>query len=693
MSDVASVSRHASPPPPDDRLESWKEIAAYLKRDVSTVQRWEKKERLPIYRLPHDKLGSVFAFKRELDAWLNRGSHRLEKAEASPRWRRAVAASAERLAFLGAWLRGLLRGPDSRRSVLVLASLVTFAWWALVQRGPDSTPAVRRLSIPFATAPGERDPEPPTLALSPDGSRLVFRLGQEDYTGALHSRSLDRFEAAPIPGTEGGTMPFFSPDGRWLGFVSDRAIKRLAFAGGGATRIADVGNPFGATWGPDDEIIFTPLSYAGLHRVSAAGGPVTVLTTPDRQRREKSHRWPEFVPGARAVIFTTVKMDISSFDDADIEVLSLDTGARRRLIEGGSRARIAPNGSLVYVRGSALHAVPFDTRRLEVTGPPARVIDDLLPSNWLPHYTFSSDGTLVYVPSHGRKLGRELVWLDRQGQVAALPLPERVFRAPRLSPDGSRIAVQVEGANEQIWIHDLARGVFTQLTTVWDNEGPVWSPDSRYVAFASPRDGDQNIYVAAVDGSARVERLTVSAQTQGPVSWSPDGKWLAFVEWNPQQGDIWMLPMDGHRKPQPFLVSSANEEDAVFSPDGRSIAYTSNESGRFQVYVTSFPGPGAKLQVSIDGGTQPRWGADGREVYFRSGQMLMGVDISPAKPQRAGRPRILAEKAFDAGGLIANYDVTKDGRRFIMVRELPQPPISTLNVVLNWFTDLERRMQ
>lgn len=670
MSEVTAVSRHPAPPlPADDRLESWKEIAAYLKRDVSTVQRWEKKEGLPIHRLPHDRLGSVFAFKSELDTWLNRGSHRPETAEASPRGRRATA-------------------------VVALAALVTFAWWALGQRGPDSAPVVRRLSIPFATPPGERDPEPPTLALSPDGSRLVFRLGQEDYTGALHSRSLDRFEATPIPGTEGGTMPFFSPDGRWLGFVSDRAIRRVAFGGGAATRIADVGNPFGATWGLGDEIIFTPLSYAGLHRVSAAGGPVTVLTTPDRQRREKSHRWPEFVPGARAVIFTTVKTDISSFDDADIEVLSLDTGARRRLIEGGSRARIAPGGYLVYVRGGALHAVSFDTRRLEVTGLPARVIDDLLPSNWLPHYTFSSDGTLVYVPSEGRKLGRELVWLDRDGRVAALPLPERVFRAPRLSPDGSRIAVQVEGANEQIWIHDLARGVFTQLTTIWDNEGPVWSPDSRYVAFASPRDGEQNIYRVAVDGSAGVERLTFSAQTQGPVSWSPDGKWLAFVEWNPQQGDIWMLPMDGDRKPEPFLVSLAHEEDAAFSPDGRSIAYTSNESGRFEVYVTSFPGPGAKLQVSVDGGTQARWGADGRELYFRSGQTLMGVDISSTTPHRASRPRVLAEKAFDAGtGLIANYDVTRDGRRFIMVRDFPRPPISSLNVVVNWFADLERRMR
>ena len=672
MSEAASVPRHPSPPPPDDRLESWKEIAAYLKRDVSTVQRWEKKEGLPIHRLPHDKLGSVFAFKRELDTWLNRGSHRQETAAASTGWRPAGAAM----------------------SVLALVSLVTLAWWGLMQRGPDSTPAVRRLSIPFATVPGERDPEPPTLALSPDGSRLVFRLGQEDYTGALHSRSLDRFESTPIPGTEGGTMPFFSPDGKWLGFVRDREIRRVAFAGGGATRIADVGNPYGATWGPGDEIIFTTLSYAGLHRVSAAGGPVTVLTTPDRQRREKSHRWPAFVPGARAVIFTTVRTDISSFDDADIEVLSLDTGVRRRLIEGGSRGRIAPNGYLVYVRGGGLHAVPFDIRRLEVTGPPARVIDDLLPSNWLPHHAFSSDGTLVYVPVEGRKFGRELVWLDRNGQVAALPLPERVFRVPRLSPDASRIAVQVEGANEQIWIYDLARGVFTQLTTEWDNEGPVWSPDSRHVAFLSPRDGAQNLYRMAVDGSAVVERLTVSAHTQSPLSWSPDGKWLAYVEWAPRQGDIWMLPMDGQRKPQPFLVSPANEEDAVFSPDGRSIAYTSNESGRFEVYVTSFPRPGPKLQVSLDGGTQARWGADGRELYFRSGRTLMGVDISPGTPPRASRPRVVAEKAFDAGtGLIANYDVTRDGRRFIMVRDFPRPPISSLNVVVNWFADLERRMQ
>jgi Tol biopolymer transport system component len=671
MSEVASFSRHPSPPlPAEDRLESWKEIAAYLKRDVSTVQRWEKKESLPIHRLPHDKLGSVFAFKRELDAWLNRGSPQHQSAPTLPAWRPPLKLS------------------------IAAAALATAGLWTIVARGPELAPAVRRLSIPFATAPGEPDPEPPVLALSPDGSRLVFRLGQEDYTGALHSRSLDRFEATPIHGTEGGTMPFFSPDGRWLGFVSDRTIKRVAFAGGGATRVAEVGNPYGATWGPDDEIIFTPLSYDGLHRVSANGGPVTVLTTPDRQRGEKSHRWPEFVPGARAVIFTTVKANISSFDDADIEVLSLDSGVRRVLIEGGSRARIAPNGYLIYVRDRALHAVRFDTGDLEVTGPPARVIDDVLPSNWLPHYAFSSDGTLVYVPVDGRGFGRELVWLNRDGQIDTLPLSPRVFRMPRLSPDGSRIAVQVEGANEQIWIHDLARGALTQLTREWDNEVPVWSHDGRYVAFASPRGGEQNIYRVAVDGSGAVERLTFSPHTQVPLSSSPDGKWLAFVEWTPRQGDIWMLPLDGDRTPQPFLVSPAYEEDAVFSPDGRLVAYTSNESGRFEVYVTSFPGPGAKLRVSIDGGTQPRWGANGRELYFRSGETLMGAELSTANPQRASRPRVVAEDAFDAGTtLLGNYDVTRDGHRFIMVRNLPRPAISSLNVVVNWFADLERRMR
>ena len=345
MSEVASVSRDPSPPPPDDRLESWKEIAAYLKRDVSTVQRWERRK-VPDLPAAARQIGSVFAFKRELDTWLNRGSHRQEPAEASPRWRASAA-------------------------VVLLASLVALALWAFVQGRPDNTPAVRRLSIPFCDRARRRDPEPPH-------ARAVSRwepTGVQARPGGLHRGA--PFEVSRL--VRGHTHPWhrgrddagFRP-ARWT--VARLRQRPHYQACGVGRRRSDLCRRCRQSVrrhvGLGDEIIFTPLSYAGLHRVSAAGGPVTVLTTPDRQRREKSHRWPEFVPGARAVIFTTVKTDISSFDDSDIEVLSLDTGVRRTLIEGGSRARIAPGGFLVYVRGGALHAVPFDTRRLEVTGFP-----------------------------------------------------------------------------------------------------------------------------------------------------------------------------------------------------------------------------------------------------------------------------------------------------------------------------------
>lgn len=438
-------------------------------------------------------------------------------------------------------------------------------------------------------------------------------------------------------------------------------------------------------------------------QVSAAGGEPQELTT--LEDGEISHRWPEFLPDGKAVLFTA--LTANTLEAAQTVVRSLETGERRALIPGASYARYVPTGHLVYIQSATpgtLLAAPFDLSRLEVTGAPFPVVEGVMMSpNGSAQFSFSHLGALVYVPGGAvQAAASTLVWVDRQGAVEQLGAPSQQYSDPRLSPDGRRLAVRIVGASADIWVYDIPRGTLTRLTFEGSNQHPQWTPDGRRVAFRSNRAGPINLFWKPADGSGAAERLTTSENaTQSPSSWSSDGQVLAFFQRSVGEDDsntlrdIWVLPIEGERKPRPFLQTPFEEAGAVFSPDGNWLAYMSTESGRQEIYMQPFPGPGGKSQISTEGGREPIWARNGREIFYRNGNQMMAVEITTEPTFSAGTPKMLFEGGnFQAAVMSrAHYDVTPDGQRFVMIQlgGSDSAP-AQINVVLNWFEELKRRV-
>ncbi len=582
-----------------------------------------------------------------------------------------------------------VRGTSLRRWALAAAALVgvigtSLGLWSLL-RSSAAPSAVVRSVIPL---PADHRYTVDGMALSRDGTRLVF--GAEDPLGRLYLRVMSETEAKPIPGTEGSRMPFFSPRGDWLAFFTPGKLMKLSLGGGAPVALCDAPNPFGGTWGPDDTIVFNAVNYGGLMRVSAGGGPCEVLTTPDRKKSEKSHRFPDFLPDGKSVIFSMGSAARRSLDEQTIEALSLETGERKVLIEGGMSALWSSSGHLVYHRGDSLVAVPFDPERLVVTGPPVTVLEGVFPlsgyTGGVRSFALSGNGALVFVPSRKRTLPR-LVFVNREGKVEPISEDRREFLNPRISPDGKRLAVRVAAWNDEIWLYDFSRDAWTQLTSDWDNFNPIWTSDSAQVTFMSTREGPFNLFSLAADGSGQLEQLTTSDREQVPFSWSPDGRFLAFGE----GGDIWILAQEGDRKPQPLFNTLSWEQGARFSPDGRWLAYVSWESDHPDVYVRPFPGPGGKWQISTRGGFTPRWSGDGDEIFYvepsETSPSMMAVDIVTTGGFRAAKPRKLFEWSFR----VDSWDVTRDGQRFLAVEEVPEESRpGELGLVIKWGEELKR---
>jgi serine/threonine-protein kinase len=384
--------------------------------------------------------------------------------------------------------------------------------------------------------------------------------------------------------------------------------------------------------------------------------------------------------------------------NAQVAVHSIGTSQRRNLIQGGTQPRYAPTGHLVYAQGGSLIAVPFDLQRLTSTGTPIPVMEGVLQSavTGAAQYSISGTGSLVYISGGIQSAQERLVWVSRNGAEQPLAAPARAYLGPRVSPDDRRIAVAIEEQETQIWQYDLLRDRLTRFTFEGNsNLVPVWTPDGKRIGFISNKEGPQNLFWQLADGSGGSERLTTNDYTQVPHSWSPDGQLLAFVEVSPTTGwDIWVLRV-GDRKAQPFLRTQFNESVPRFSPDGRWIAYISNESGRFEIYVQPYPGAAGKWQISTEGGTEPVWNPNGRELFYRSGNKMMAVDITTQSGFAAGNPRTLFEGRYEPAPITnPNYDVSPDGQRFLMVKpvEREQAVPTQINVVLNWFEELKRRV-
>jgi len=570
-------------------------------------------------------------------------------------------------------------------SVAVVTALAAGAWVWLHQREPSLRPLVR-FTLEFAAAqPMASGIGGSTIALSPDGSRLVY-LGAGEQGHQLFLRPMDRVEAVPIPHTRGAQLPFFSPDGEWLGFVMGNTIRRVSLGGGPAITVCTVAtNVPGASWGPNGVIVFaTP---AGLWLVPASGGEARLLAASDTARGEW-YRWPEVLPNGRAAVFTSV--DGTGFH---LGAISLETGAVVRLGLEGTSPRFLTPGYLLFARSDGvLLAASFDPNALRTTGPALPVTEGVLVGKaGAAKLGVSRAGAIAYVAEP--PADRTLAIVDREGNAETVPVPPRGFHAARLSPDGRTIATAVhadDGDFTDIWVLDLTGNAFRRMTFDKGSLSPNWTPDGRRIVFATKPGGRFGWAVRWIPsgGADSGETLLPFAFWQFPAGFAPDGRALILqIRDNVTNLDIWMLPLQGEKRPQPYLRGPSDEHSPVVSPDGRWLAYVSNEDGQHEVYVRAFPTPGNPVQVSSGGGREPRWASSGRELFYRSQEGMVAVAVSTSPSFRVGRGTVLFDdKSYLAHPYGAAYDVHPDGRRFLMIRRGSESP--QVVVVLNWFDQL-----
>jgi serine/threonine-protein kinase len=579
----------------------------------------------------------------------------------------------------------------SAGTLLMGAAVATLAVWLLKPSPPQP---VSRLVITLP--PGQQLAgleNGPAIAFSPDGSHLVY-VARQAAVQQLYLRAMDSVEVKSIPGTERATAPFFSPDGQWIGFFADGKVKKISVSGGAAVILSEAGYSGGASWSSRGTITFSPTpNVTPLQQVPDTGGAPQPLSRLDKG--DVSHRWPEFLPGGKAVLFAAGPTAVT-FTNAQVAVLPLGAGQRRNLIQGAAQPRYAASGHLVYAQGGSLVAVPFDPQRLELTGAAVPVVEGVLqsPVTGAAQYSMSTTGSLAYVSGGLQATQLTMVWVNRHGVEQSLGAPERAYFAPRISPDGKRVSAGITESEFQTWLYDLARQTLTRFTFEGNyNPAAAWTPDGKRIAFESNKDGKPNLFWQLADGSGGLERLTTSEYIQVPMSWSSDGRLLAFIEVNPTTGsDIWVLRMND-RKAQSFIKSQFSEGAPAFSPDGRWLTYISDESGRYEIYVQPYPGPGGKWQISTDGGTEPKWNPNGRELFYRNGDKMMVVDITTQPGFAAGKPRMLFEGRYERSPVQShNYDVSSDGQRFLMLKPTEQAATTQINVVLNWFEELKQRV-
>jgi eukaryotic-like serine/threonine-protein kinase len=563
--------------------------------------------------------------------------------------------------------------------VLTMLSVVVGYWLARV-RLPVEAPGPVRLAL--APPPGL---EPvlafgPTVAISPDGRTVAFVW--ENGTGPmLYLKRPEDLEARPMTGTRGARSPFFSPTSQWVGFYDedDRRLKRVSVGGGEPAAIASSNFLRGAVWAPDDSVVFAAAD--GLFRVAADGGEPVRVTTAELG----PHMWPELLRGGNVVLFSRLSTK-GSFDEADIVAVDLRGGPAKVVISGAYYARYVPTGHLVFVQGDSLLAAPFDEQAVSVTGPAVTLLKNVWTSSWTGYADFaiSATGTLVYVAGGPHPATATLASVDRLGASSPLVNESRAYRVPRVSPDGRHVAVTLVDRQVDIWTYDLSRNVLNRLTDSpsWDAY-PIWDPLMQWVAFSSTRDGVAAIYRQHLRANT-VEKLVATASPTYPNSWS--GRLLAYEEANPQTGlDLWVYSFDSGTSTV-FLRTPFNESKAEFSPDGRFIAYESTEDGQqTEVYVRPYPAVNPRRKVSTNGGTSPRWGPRGSELYYRIAGRVLAVPMKLTPDVQVGRPRELV------AGPYGGYDPSPNGQAFVVVQHmLPGDPPTRINLVMNWFDELKR---
>ncbi len=523
----------------------------------------------------------------------------------------------------------------------------------------------------------------------------------------LFVRPVDSFSAQPITGTDDAYWPFWSADSRFVAFgigsAANAALNRVAANGGPPQTICATRRQMsGGTWNSQGTIVFADDDGL-LYRVSASGGVAQPITSLDKTRQENRHLWPNFLPDGDHFIYFAWS---NAEENRAVYLGSLQSDVRTRLMPVGSKTVYAPPGFLVFQRQGTLIAQPFDPKHFVSTGEPQILAEDITasPSFGLSAFSVSSNGTLIYrtgAAASGRDT--QLTWVDRDGKPeAALAAPGR-YRNPKLSPDGRQLAVAWDS---HVWILDLARGLRSRLGTdphsdpLGTDDYPVWSPNGDRIVYSSiAEDGAiQNLYIKTPRGAGKDEPIAKSEHPKVATDWSPDGRFILYVDFDPKtKRDLWALTLDGDRKPVEFLRTPFDERDGHFSPDGQWVVYMTDEGGKPDIYARRFPRSDDKWPISSGGGIQPTWRSDGKELFFLRGDggALMAVDVTADSVRgefKAGVPHQLFETTLDTEFYRNTYDVSRDGRRFIINRNPNPSDLSTrpINVVINWPAALKK---
>ena len=595
----------------------------------------------------------------------------------------------------------------------VVVGLTAFAVWRFANTDDPVTRTATRLEIPFGD--GDIAPYGPVAALSRDGKRVVYAANRR-----LYLRTFDRLEAVPILGTEPppqlgsgrnlgfASNPFLSPDGLWVGFSQATELRKIPASGGVATTIANLADtqggaigPYGPiTWNADDTILFAATRAegrsSGLWMVPAAGGSPQLIVPLEMGQIATA---PQMLPGGTDVLFTVSSGQ--TWDDADIVVQSPKTRERHVLIHGGLGGRYVASGHLIYGFHGTLYGVQVDAKAHRIVGSPVPLVSNVAQMTAMPgwgsfQYWLSDDGTLVYLPKGIEVSNSLLVWVDRQGHQQPLSAEPRAYQYPRISPDGRRVALDLRDQQYDIWLWEFERGALTRLTFGRQSGGTTtWSRDGQRVVFGPDQAGTLNLFWQPVNGTSGPERLLTSPNVQYADAFSPDGRELVYDEVDPKtKYDVRVLSMDGTHASKPLVRTPFNEQNADLSPDGRWIAYQSDESGRAEVYVRPYPDVNSgRWQVSTSGGTRPQWSRDGRELFFLDAErwmMATGVRTNAGFGVGAAT-RLFDTRPLSLSGIGRNFDVSPDGSRFLMTKDL-QPPADAKRLIVaqNWFEELKR---
>ncbi len=589
---------------------------------------------------------------------------------------------------------GLAKLVAATAAVTILTTTLVMNRW----RPAAGSPSREVTHLAVALPEGEEMDAFSALALSENGAQIAYVSRREGVT-RIYLRRLSESSPRFLDGTEGGTSPFFSPDGQWLGFFAGSKLRKIAVSGGGLQVLADAPNHRGGTWGSDGYIYFVPSSAGGVWRVAEGGGTAEEITRRDTAAGEIRHTWPHVIAGTNTLLFGV--WTGPGEGERSVAVQTIGDSGHHVLVRRGEHPHYAAApGLLLYSLSGSLFAVPWRPSQRDLGGAVPIVAAEHLHadlSEGTGNFAIASNGTLAYLEGRPEQALSRVVWIDRNGKPDPLPLPARDYETVAVSPDGARAILQVQEDVTALWMLDLARNTLTPIdSSSGSSQAPVWTADGGRVVYRATRKGLRNLYWRAADGAGAEEALTAKPDVvQTPTSVSTDGQWLAFTETGTTERGghgLWVMRLEGdHELRRLSPLTSDDERNGQFSPDGKWIAYEATISSRTEIYVSPFPGPGPKYRLSTDGGVEPFWSHDGRELFFQNGDRLIGVSVGLGGGFSSSPPRIVHTGRFRRS---PNYRTTSslssDGKRFLRIQQVePERAITRIELVQNWFEELK----